>query len=68
MSTAALFLNLFINEGRNAAKSTPDNSMHRSLLEVRGIPNVEQKLQCNLCGKGYKGINERKYYCVTKFQ
>ncbi len=57
---------ILINEGINSAKSTPDNNIYQPYLEVCGIPNVENKLQCNMCGKWFKGIN--KYNCVRNFK
>ena len=59
---------ILINEGRNSAISTTDNNTNKPYLEVCGIPNEEDKLQCNMCGKWFKGINKHKYNCVRKFK
>ena len=51
-----------------SAISTTDNNTNKPYLEVCGIPNEEDKLQCNMCGKWFKGINKHKYNCVRKFK
>ncbi len=50
-----------------SAISTTDNNTNKPYL-VCGIPNEEDKLQCNMCGKWFKGINKHKYNCVRKFK
>jgi hypothetical protein len=44
------------------------NNTNKPYPEVCGIPNEEDKLECNMCGKWFKGINKHKYDRVRKFK